>query len=103
MVGDELVSIGEHNNNLLQGIGRMLVGEQVVDGAWRNGEVDGLGIFYHRKQNKFVVNLNNGPDNAAEKGFGFPLREILEFRKEFHLRSIYFYNDIAILGLKSKF
>ena len=37
-----------------------------------------------------------------EKGFGFPLRDILEYRKEFHLRSIYFYNDLVVLNLKSR-
>lgn len=42
-------------------------------------------------------------EDRVEKGFGFPIREILEFRKEFHLRSIFFYNDIAILNLKQKY
>jgi hypothetical protein len=42
-------------------------------------------------------------ESALEKGFGFPTREICEIRKEFHLRSIYFYNDIVMLGLTAHF
>ncbi len=81
MRDNELVSVGEHNNNLLQGIGRLYDKDHVLDGAFRNGRVEGIGIDYMRSNNKFVLEIHDGVEDRVEKGFGFPLREILEFRK----------------------
>ena len=55
MRDNELISVGEHQNNLLQGIGRLYEKDHILDGAFRNGRVDGIGIDFSRTNNKFVL------------------------------------------------
>ena len=77
----------------------------IMDGVFYNGVLDGIGVNYNMVTNKFLLGEHSGTqikDNRLEKGFGFPLKEILDIRKEFHLRSIYYYNEIAMLNIKVK-
>ena len=55
-----MISVGEHNNNVLQGIGRLYNQEHIYDGAFRNGQIDGIGIDFHRNTNKFVLEIHDG-------------------------------------------
>jgi hypothetical protein len=97
---NQVVSVGEHLNNTLEGIGRFYGDDFVEDGIFKDGYLKGIGIKYYRQGNKYTLGEHDGKSNL-EKGFGFPNREICEIRKEFHLRSIYFYNDIVMLGITS--
>lgn len=97
-----MLSVGEHTGNMLEGIGRFYAEECVEDGIFKEGHLRGIGIKYYPQGNKYTLGEHDGK-SALEKGFGFPTREICEIRKEFHLRSIYFYNDIVMLGLNSHF
>lgn len=95
---NRVVSVGEHFNNSLEGIGRYYGEDFIEDGIFKEGYLRGIGVKYYRQGNKYTIGEHDGKSNL-EKGFGFPTREICEIRKEFHLRSIYFYNDIVMLAL----
>lgn len=66
---------------------------------FRGGKLNGIGISYNKVGHKYIIGEHGNENSTFEKGFGFPQKEISEIRKEFHLRSIYFYNDIVILSI----
>jgi hypothetical protein len=96
----EVLSIGEHENGLLDGLGRAYTSDGIVeDGIFKQGRLHGIGIQYNKANNKYILGEHDNDSENFEKGLGFPDKEISEIRKEFHLRSMNFYNDVALLRL----
>lgn len=49
---------------------------------FRKGELEGIGIKFMKRSNKYVLGEHGGESSDAfEKGFGFPHKEVSEIRK----------------------
>lgn len=60
----------------------MYKSETVEDGVFRKGELEGIGIKFMKRSNKYVLGEHGGESSDAfEKGFGFPHKEVSEIRK----------------------
>lgn len=52
----EIISIGDHCKDYLQGIGRLYRSDRTVeDGVFKQGELCGIGISYSKKNHKFIL------------------------------------------------
>lgn len=52
---NELLSVGEHIENNLEGIGRMYGDGGWEDGIFKAGELKGIGVRYNRINNKYTI------------------------------------------------
>lgn len=71
--GNKVLSVGEHFNNMLEGIGRFYAEDCIEDGIFKEGHLRGIGIKYYPQGNKYSLGEHDGK-SALEKGFGFPHR-----------------------------
>lgn len=72
---NKVISVGQHFNNLLEGIGRFYGEECIEDGIFKEGYLKGIGIKYYFQGNRYTIGEHDGK-STLEKGFGFPLREV---------------------------
>jgi antitoxin component YwqK of YwqJK toxin-antitoxin module len=56
MSNGEVRSIGEHNNDVLDGLGRVYYrNDRVEDGVFKRGELNGIGVQYSKINNKYMI------------------------------------------------
>lgn len=52
---NKVVSIGEHFNSNLEGIGRYYSEEGIEDGIFKDGYLSGIGIKYNKQGNRYTI------------------------------------------------
>lgn len=89
----EIYSSGNYKNGSLHGLARTKQGDNIlVDGVFQNGEFKGSGVTYNTTQNNYTSH------NDVEVVYGDPTLKIRETRREFHLRSLRFINQIIMMS-----
>jgi antitoxin component YwqK of YwqJK toxin-antitoxin module len=69
----EVISIGDHEKDALQGIGRSYYSDGTVeDGVFKQGELNGIGVRYNRADHRYILGEHNQDNEEFERGFGFP-------------------------------
>ena len=91
----EVYSCGQYKGGNLNGLGRTYQGSSVIlDGIFQGGEFKGSGVSYDTLKNEYTV----GNKQNSKVLFGDPTREIRQARKEFHLRSLSFVNQLVLVS-----
>lgn len=69
----EVISIGQHDKDFLEGLGRAYHSDGTVeDGIFKQGELHGIGIRYNKTNHKYVLGEHGNSNDSFETGFGFP-------------------------------
>ena len=74
MRDDELLTVGEHQDGLLEGLGRSSNRYvEIKDGVFSNGDLIGIGASFNPQTNKYIFG-NFGPKNVdiLREGFNWP-------------------------------
>lgn len=94
---DVLYNYGTYSRTELCGLGRLYVKDEIHDGTFEGGVLVGPGIKYDYNSNQYSYGMHSQPNSDFEKGYGFPTQRIRSMRKECHLRSMEFLNEVVVM------
>ena len=74
MRDEEVLSIGEHQHGVLEGLGRFCDKfVEVKDGVFSNGELVGIGAVFNPKSNKYIFgNYDENRVDIISEGYNWP-------------------------------
>lgn len=94
---DLIYNFGVYVATELSGLGRLYIKDEIQDGEFAGGVLQGDGISYDYNSNLFVSGNFSSKENDFQRGHGFPTKEVRLIRKQYHLRSMSFVNDVVVI------
>lgn len=94
---DILFNYGTYSRSELSGLGRLYIKDEIHDGVFEGGVLVGPGVKYDYNSNQYTFGMHSQPNSDFERGYSFPTEKIKGLRKELHLRSMDYLNEVLVM------
>jgi hypothetical protein len=78
---DMLYNCGVFKATELSGLGRLYIKDEIQDGVFSAGVLQGEGISYDYSSNQYICGNFSSKENDFERGYGYPDKQVKKLRR----------------------